>query len=79
MSIESSEPPEESKPSESADTIRSTLAAANRESMPKVSAAVDAFTAVFGKLRVTYAAEAGIEKGRRRDRPRRPPEDHQRE
>ena len=68
MSIESSEPPEESKPSESADTIRSTLAAANRESMPKVSAAVDAFKAVFGELRVTYASENGITKGRQREK-----------
>ena len=68
MSIESSEPPEESKPSESADTIRSTLAAANRESMPKVSAAVDAFKAVFGELRVTYASENGITKGKQRPR-----------
>ena len=67
MFIESSEPPEESSPSESADTIRSTLAAANRESMPKVSAAVAAFTAVFGKLRVTYASENGITKGRQRE------------
>lgn len=67
MSIESSEHQGESSLSESAATTRSTLAAANRESMPKVSAAVDAFTAVFGKLRVTYASEAGIEKGKRRE------------
>jgi len=68
MSIESSERPGKSEPSESADTTRSTLAAANRESMPKVSAAVDAFTGIFGKLRVTYALEAGIEKGKPRPR-----------
>jgi hypothetical protein len=67
MSTESSERPEESKPSESADTTRSTLAAANRESMPKVTAAVDAFKAVFGELRVTYAQENGITKGKRRE------------
>ena len=68
MSIESLKPPEESSPSESAATTRSTLAAANRESMPKVSAAVDAFKAVFGELRVTYASENGITKGKQRPR-----------
>lgn len=68
MSIESSAHQEESKPSESAATTRSTLAAANRESMPKVSAAVDAFKAVFGGLRVTYASENGITKGKLRPR-----------
>jgi len=61
------EPPEESSPSESADTTRSTLAAANRESMPKVTAVVDAFKAIFGELRVTYASENGITKGRQRE------------
>jgi hypothetical protein len=67
MSIESSEHPGKSEPSGSADTTRSTLAAANRESMPKVSAAVDAFKLVFGELRVTYASENGITKGKRRE------------
>jgi len=61
------EPPEESSPSESADTTRSTLAAANRESMPKVTQTVDAFKLVFGELRVTYASENGITKGRQRE------------
>jgi len=65
---ESSDPPEKSSQSESAATTRSTLAAANRESMPKVTAAVDAFKAIFGELRVTYASENGITKGKQRPR-----------
>jgi hypothetical protein len=64
---ESSDPPAKSNQLESAATTRSTLAAANRESMPKVTAAVDAFTGIFGKLRVTYASENGITKGRQRE------------
>jgi hypothetical protein len=39
-------------------------AADNRSAMPGCAAVKDAFEAVFGAVKVRYAAEGGIEKGR---------------
>lgn len=46
---------------------RSTLAVSNRMAMPRCTEIVDAFREIFGPVKVTYAAEAGMERGKRHD------------
>lgn len=66
MYIESSSPQEESAQSENEGITRSTHASTNRMAMPQCSEIVDGFRMTFGALKVTYAAEAGMGKGKQR-------------
>jgi len=48
-----------------ADQKRDTASQSNRSLMPKVTEFIDAVRAEFGEVKVSYASENGIEKGRK--------------
>lgn len=51
----------------SKEDATSDLRQSNRGAMPQCSEIVDAFREVFGPVKVTYAAEGQMEKGKRHD------------
>lgn len=73
MYIESSSPQEESAQSENEGITRSTHASTNRMEMPQCGEIVDGFRITFGPMKIPYAGEGQMEKGKQRPPEPEPP------